>query len=76
MSQHKIACPTIIEQLEVRKSYVSSTEVISILGITRQTFCLWVRSRKLAALRIGNAYMVDPAHLTAILRARLVGATL
>jgi excisionase family DNA binding protein len=75
MSQHKIACPTIIEQLEVRKSYVRSTEAISILGITRQTFCLWVRSGKLTALRIGNAYMVDPADLTTFLRARLVGAT-
>jgi excisionase family DNA binding protein len=63
---------TIIEQLEARKTYVSSTEAIDILGITRQTFCLWVREGKLAALRIGNAYKVDPAHLAGFLRARLV----
>jgi excisionase family DNA binding protein len=72
MSQERIIRPTIIDQLDARNGYVSSTEAITILGISRQTFCLWVRSRKLTALRIGNAYMIDPAHLAAFLRARLV----
>jgi excisionase family DNA binding protein len=72
MRQHEIAQQTIIEQLTARKTYVSSTEAIGILGITRQTFCLWIRQGKLSALRIGNAYMVDPAHLSAFLRARQV----
>jgi excisionase family DNA binding protein len=61
---------TIIEQLTTRKTYVPSTEAISILGITRQTFCLWVREGKLKAIRIGNAYKIDPAHLAAWLSAR------
>jgi hypothetical protein len=69
--QHPTA-PTIIEQLDARKTYVGSTEAIGILGITRQTFCLWVRKGKLAALRIGNAYMIDPSVLAAFLRARQV----
>jgi Helix-turn-helix domain len=64
--------PTIIDQLASRKTYVSSTEAIGILGITRQTFCLWVRQGKLKACRIGNSYMVDPIYLSAWLRAREV----
>lgn len=71
MNSHAVA-PTIIDQLAVRKTYVTSTEAISILRITRQTFCLWVREGKLAALRIGNAYVVDPVVLCAFLRARQV----
>ena len=54
---------TIIGQLAARRTYVSSTEAIEILGITRQTFCLWVREGKLKAIKIGNAYMVDPIYL-------------
>jgi excisionase family DNA binding protein len=61
---------TIIEQLAARKTYVSSTEAIEILRITRQTFCLWVREGKLKAIKIGNAYMVDPIYLAAWLRSR------
>jgi excisionase family DNA binding protein len=72
MRPHETAQPTIVDQLAARKTYVSSTEAIGILGITRQTFCLWVRQGKLAAIRIGNAYMVDPTHLAAWLRAREV----
>jgi hypothetical protein len=68
-TSHKTA-PTIIEQLAARKSYVSSTKAISILGIARQTFCLWVREGNLTAIKIGNAYMVDPVYLSAWLRAR------
>jgi hypothetical protein len=70
MRPHETAQPTIVDQLAARKTYVSSTEAIGIMDITRQTFCLWVRQGKLAAIRIGNAYMVDPTHLSAWLRAR------
>jgi hypothetical protein len=70
MRQHETTQPTIIEQLTVRKSYVTSTECLDMLRITRQTFCLWVRQGKLAAIRLGNAYVVDPAILAAFLRAR------
>jgi hypothetical protein len=66
------AQPTIIEQLAARKTYVSSTECLGILGITRQTFCLWVRTGKRKAPRLGNAYVVDPVYLSGWLKAREV----
>jgi hypothetical protein len=72
MRPHTTTQPTIIEQLATRKTYVSSTEAISIIGITRQTFCLWVRQGKLAAFRIGNTYMVDAVVLSGFLAARQV----
>jgi hypothetical protein len=52
---HKTPELTIIEQLAALKSYIPSTEWLGILGITRQTFCQWVRQGELKALRIGNA---------------------
>ena len=63
---------TIIEQLAARKTYVSSTEAIEIIGTTRQTFCLWVREGKLKALLVGNTYKVDPVYLSNWLKAREV----
>lgn len=69
-SHESATLPTIIDQLASRKTYVSSTECLDILGITRQTFCLWVREGKLKALRIGNAYVVDPVYLSQWLMAR------
>jgi hypothetical protein len=68
---HETTQPTIIQQLAVRKTYVTSTEAIGILRITRQTFCLWVRQGKLAAIRLGNAYVVDPVTLASFLTARM-----
>jgi hypothetical protein len=69
---HETPQLTIIDQLAARKTYVPSTECLSILGISRQTFCLWVRKGKLQAIRLGNAYVVDPVYLSAWLRAREV----
>jgi excisionase family DNA binding protein len=67
---HESPQPTIIQQLSVRKTYVSSTEVIDILRISRQTFCDWVRAGRLPAIRSGNRYLVDPSVLASWLRAR------
>jgi hypothetical protein len=69
---HETTQPTIIQQLSIRKTYVTSTECLDILRITRQTFCLWVRQGKLAAIRLGNTYVVDPVVLSSFLRARQV----
>jgi hypothetical protein len=69
---HETTQPTIIQQLAVLNTYVTSTEAIAILRITRQTFCLWVRQEKLAAIRLGNTYVVDPVVLSSFLRARQV----
>lgn len=63
---------TIVDQLRQRKSYINSTEAISILGVTRATFCGWVRSGKMPAIRLGGGYVVDPQVLSAWLEARRV----
>jgi len=46
-------CMTIIDQLRARKGYVSSTETIAILGMTRQMLCCWVTEGRIPAVRIG-----------------------
>jgi hypothetical protein len=69
-NSHESPQPTRIQQLSVRKTYVPSTECLAILGITSQTFCLWVRQGKLQALRIGGRYVVDPTTLAVFLRSR------
>jgi hypothetical protein len=53
MRHHETTQPTIIEQLAARNTYIGSTEAMGILGITRQTFCLWVREGRLQ--RCGSA---------------------
>lgn len=61
---------SIIETLRARKGYVSSTEAMSILGVTRQTLCRWVAEGRIQAVRIGNSLKFDPSHLAAWLEAR------
>jgi excisionase family DNA binding protein len=61
---------TIIESLLRRTSYVSTTEALEILGLTRNTFCAWVRRGTLPALRIGNSYKLDPREFAAWLQER------
>jgi excisionase family DNA binding protein len=64
---------TIIDRLRARKGYISSTETMGILGVTRQTLCRWVTEGRIQAVRIGNALKFDPLHLVAFLEERLVG---
>jgi excisionase family DNA binding protein len=71
-NSHETPQSTIIRQLAERKTYVPSTECLVILGITRQTFCEWVRAGILPAIRAGNRYLVDPSVLSSWLRAREV----
>jgi hypothetical protein len=47
---------TIINQLKQRKTYLNTTEVMSIIGVTRATLCGWVRSGAIGALWIGKDY--------------------
>lgn len=61
---------TIIEALRRRKTYVTSTEAMAILGVTRQTLCRWVAESRIQALRIGNTLKFDPAYLAGWLEAR------
>lgn len=61
---------TIIEWLLRRTSYIPATEALEILGVTRNTFCAWIRRGKLPAFRIGNSYKLDPRELAMWLQKR------
>jgi excisionase family DNA binding protein len=61
---------TIIDQLKGRKSYLTSTEVMEITGVTRQTLCTWVQRGVIQAVRIGKGNAFDPGTLAAWLEAR------
>jgi predicted DNA-binding transcriptional regulator AlpA len=64
---------TIVEQLRQRTTYVRATEVMSILGVTRNTLCDWINSGALPAFRLGKNNMCDPAELAAFLETRRTG---
>jgi predicted DNA-binding transcriptional regulator AlpA len=64
---------TIIEQLRQRTTYVRASEVMSILGITRNTLCDWINAGTLPAFRLGKNNMCDPAELAAFLETRRTG---
>jgi excisionase family DNA binding protein len=61
---------TIIEQLKGRQTYLSTTEVMAILRVTRQTLCGWVRDGVIPAVRIGKGNVFDPSSLATWLEAR------
>lgn len=63
---------TIIDQLRQRKTYLNTTELMSILGKTRATLCAWVRSGSLGAVRIGKENMFDPSTIADWLEARIL----
>jgi excisionase family DNA binding protein len=70
MTPHDTARPTIIDQLRHRKTYLKTTEVMAILGVTRATLCGWVRDRSIRAVRIGKDNKFDPAAVVAYLAER------
>ena len=64
---------TIVDQLKQRTSYVRATEVMAILGVTRQKLCDWINTGQLPAIRLGKNNVVDPADLASFLQARQTG---
>ena len=54
-------------------SYVRASEVMSILGITRNTLCDWINAGTLPAFRLGKNNVCDPAELAAFLETRRTG---
>jgi excisionase family DNA binding protein len=62
----------IIDSLKRRRGYVSSTESMAMLGVTRQTLWRWVTEGKIPAVRIGTGNKFDPAHVAAWLQERQV----
>jgi excisionase family DNA binding protein len=53
-------CMNLIEALRSRTTYLGTNEVVALIGVTRNTLCQWVRSSRITAIRVGNAYLFDP----------------
>ena len=64
---------SIVEQLKLRHSLVPPTEVMEILGVSRNTLCAWVTSQKIAAVRIGKDNKFDPIVLAQWIEERTTG---
>ena len=64
---------TIVYQLRQRTSYVRATEVMAILGVTRNTLCDWINSGIIPAFRIGKNNVCDPVELAAFLETHRTG---
>jgi predicted DNA-binding transcriptional regulator AlpA len=73
MTRHGAPLNTIVNQLRQRTSYVSATEVMAILGVTRNTLCDWINSGTLPAFRLGKNNVCDPAELADFLETRKTG---
>ena len=68
---HAAAQPlSILEHLRQRQTLLSSSEVMPILGITRDTLCDWVRAGKLEAYKMSDGYKFEPLVVARWLEAR------
>lgn len=61
---------SLIEGLRNRRTYLSTAEVIVLIGCTRNTLCAYVRARHIPAVRVGTSYLYDPGALADWLEAR------
>lgn len=52
---------------------MTTTEVMGILGVTKNALCHWVRSGRIPAMRIGKDNKFDPANLARWLERRTIG---
>ena len=74
MTRHEVPLKnTIVDQLRQRTTYLRATEVMSILGVTRNTLCDWINAGILPAFRLGKNNVCDPAELAAFLETRRTG---
>jgi excisionase family DNA binding protein len=65
-----ISTDTIVSTLRSRTNYLSGTEVMFILGISRNTLCQQVRDGAIPAYKFGKNYRYDPALLAGWIEAR------
>ena len=54
---------TLLTDLSSRTRLLKSTEVMSLLGISRNTLCAWVRAGRIPAFKVGKDYTFDPKEL-------------
>jgi excisionase family DNA binding protein len=63
MTHCETAQSSIIDRLKQRRTFMRTTEVMELFGITRATLCGWVRSGTIAAVRIGKENKFDPSEV-------------
>jgi excisionase family DNA binding protein len=61
---------TLIEELGKRDSYLTTTEVMKLLKMRRNTLCEWIRAGRISAIRTGSGYRFDPYTLAVWLAER------
>lgn len=64
----------LIEELRKMERYLSTREVMNLLGIRRTTLCQWVRAGRISAIRLGSGYVFDPHYLASWLATRVTGS--
>lgn len=64
----------LIDELRMRDHYLSTKEVMTLLGKRRNTLCEWARAGKVPAIRIGNEYLYDPRLMADWLACRQTGS--
>lgn len=65
----------LIQRLRQMERYLSTAEVMTLIGVTRTTLCHWVRTGRLTAIRVGNGYLFDPRMLADWLSKRETSTT-
>lgn len=45
------------------KRYLTTSQTAELLGVTRATIFNWIKNKKLPALKIGKAYLIELKHL-------------
>ena len=54
---------TLVRQLRMRTTYLTCTEVMHLLGKSRNAMCRWVRKGVIPGFRFGKDYRFDPVVL-------------
>ena len=54
---------TIFDQLRSRTNFLTGSEVMALIGVSRNALCKWVRAGLIPAVRIGKDNRFDPIQL-------------
>lgn len=62
------------KQLRDSKRYLTTTEVMELLSLRRNTLCSWIKTGRMPAILTGNGYRFDPMELADWIDARHTSA--
>lgn len=65
---------SLVGELRQRKSFLTTAQVMKLLGLRRNTVCEWVQSGSFVAVRVGNGYRFDPVLLAEWIELRSTGS--